>query len=85
MGKPEGKGPFGRPKRKWEDNIEIYLQKNWMGGRRLDWSGSGQGQAADCCEHDNEPSSFTKLRELLYWLIKRTRSFIFSTLTRTLT
>jgi len=24
--KPKGKEPLGRPRRKWEDNIEIYLQ-----------------------------------------------------------
>jgi hypothetical protein len=23
VGKPEGKGPIGRPRRKWEDNIKI--------------------------------------------------------------
>jgi hypothetical protein len=25
VGKPEGKRPRGRPRRRWEDNIEIYL------------------------------------------------------------
>ena len=23
MGKPEGKGPLGRPRRRWEDNIKM--------------------------------------------------------------
>jgi hypothetical protein len=27
MGKPEGKRPLGRPKRRWEDNIKIDLQE----------------------------------------------------------
>jgi len=27
VGKPEGKGPLGRPRRRWEDNIKIDLQK----------------------------------------------------------
>ena len=27
MGKPEGKRPFGRPRRRWEDNIKMDLQK----------------------------------------------------------
>jgi hypothetical protein len=27
IGKPEGKRPFGRPTRGWEDNIKIYLGK----------------------------------------------------------
>jgi hypothetical protein len=25
--KPEGKRPFGRPRRKWEDNIKMDLQE----------------------------------------------------------
>jgi hypothetical protein len=31
----------------------------------LDSSGSGQGPAAHCCEHGNEPSSFIKGGEFL--------------------
>jgi len=27
VGKPEGKRPLGRPKRRWEDNIKMDLQK----------------------------------------------------------
>ena len=27
VGKPEGKRPLGRPRRRWEDNIKIYLQE----------------------------------------------------------
>ena len=26
MGKPEGKRPLGRPRRRWEDNIKMGLQ-----------------------------------------------------------
>ena len=35
MGKPEGKRPLGRPKRKWEDNIKINLPQ--VGCRVMDW------------------------------------------------
>ena len=37
VGKPEGKNPLGRPRRRWEDNIKMDLQEvgrgcgNWMG------------------------------------------------------
>jgi len=34
-GKPEGKGPFGRPRRRWEDNIKMELQEVGCGG--MDW------------------------------------------------
>jgi len=35
MGKPEGKRPLGRPKRRWEDYIKIDLQEVGCGG--MDW------------------------------------------------
>jgi len=27
VGKPEGKRPLGRPGRRWEDNINMYIQE----------------------------------------------------------
>ena len=36
MGKPEGKIPLGRPRRRWEDNIKMDLQEV---GLEL-WTGS---------------------------------------------
>jgi len=30
MEKPEGKSPLERPKRRWEDNIKMDLQKGGM-------------------------------------------------------
>jgi hypothetical protein len=35
VGKPEGKRPLGRPRRRWEDNIKMDLQED--GGSRGDW------------------------------------------------
>jgi len=35
VGKPEGKMPLGRPRRRWEDNIKMDLQE--VGGGRGDW------------------------------------------------
>jgi hypothetical protein len=35
VGKPEGKRPLGRPRRKWEDNIKMYLREIGWGG--MDW------------------------------------------------
>ena len=31
MGKPEGKRPLGRPRRRWEDNIKMDLQEMGCG------------------------------------------------------
>ena len=35
VGKPRGKKPFGRPRRRWEDNIKMDLQEVGCGG--MDW------------------------------------------------
>jgi hypothetical protein len=35
VGKPEGKRPLGRSRRRWEDNIKIYLQE--VGCDSMDW------------------------------------------------
>ena len=34
VGKPEGKRPLGRPRRRWENNIEVDLQEVGWG---MDW------------------------------------------------
>jgi hypothetical protein len=34
VGKPEGREPFGRPRRRWEDNIKMDLQDV---GWDMDW------------------------------------------------
>jgi hypothetical protein len=36
VGKPEGKRPLGRPRRKWEDNIRMDLREIEWGGYGLD-------------------------------------------------
>jgi hypothetical protein len=41
VGKPEGKRPLGRPRRRWEDNIKMNLQEVWRGSWQLDGVGSG--------------------------------------------
>jgi len=40
VGKPEGKRPLGRPRRRWEDNIKMDLQEVGLG--RGDWIESAQ-------------------------------------------
>jgi hypothetical protein len=36
VGKPEGRRPLGRPRRRWEDNVKMDLQEVGCGV----WSGS---------------------------------------------
>jgi hypothetical protein len=40
VGKPEGKKPLGRPRRRWEDNIKMDLQE--VGSGCEDWIGLTQ-------------------------------------------
>jgi hypothetical protein len=35
VGKPEGKRPLGRPRRRWEDEIRMNLREIGLGG--VDW------------------------------------------------
>ena len=35
VGKPEGKRPLGRPRRRWEDNIKMDIQE--LGRGCVDW------------------------------------------------
>jgi len=32
VGRPEGKRPLGKPRRRWEDNIKMNLQEVGCGG-----------------------------------------------------
>jgi hypothetical protein len=40
VGKPEGKRPLGRPRRRWVDNIKMGLLEIGWGG--VDWIGLAQ-------------------------------------------
>jgi hypothetical protein len=35
VGKPEGRRPFGRPRRRWEDGVRMDLREIGLGG--VDW------------------------------------------------
>jgi hypothetical protein len=57
VGKPEGKRPLGRLRRRWEGGIRMDLMEIGLGvGGGLDSTGSGQGSVAGCCECGDEPS-----------------------------
>jgi hypothetical protein len=46
VGKPEGKRPPGRPRRRWENGIRLYLAEFGLGGGvwiGLDWIRTGTG------------------------------------------
>jgi len=68
VGKPEGKRPLERPRRRWEDNIKMDLQEVGFGG--MDWIelAQRQGQEAGTCECGNEHSGSVKCGEFLDYL-----------------
>ena len=65
VGKPEGKRPNGRPRRRREDTIKVDLQEVGYGGYGLDRCSSGYGQVAGTCECGNELSGSIKCGEFL--------------------
>jgi hypothetical protein len=60
VGKPKGKRPLGRPRRRWEHNIKMDIQE--VGCEVMDWIGLVQDRDrwADPCECGNEPSGVIK-------------------------
>jgi len=69
VGKPEGKTPLGRPRRRLEDNIKMDIQE--VGGGRGDWMelaqvtgtcGYGEGLSGSI----NAGNFFTSCK--VYWL-----------------
>jgi hypothetical protein len=63
-GRPEGRKPLGRPKRRLEDNIKIYLENvGW--GHRLDRTDSGWGRVTCAFVYNKEFSDSIKCGEFL--------------------
>ena len=64
-GKPKGKRPLGRPRRRWEDNMKMNLQEVRCGG--MDWIELAQDR--DRCRNTYEcgiePSGSIKCGEIL--------------------
>jgi hypothetical protein len=54
VGKPEGKRPLGRPRRKWVNNIKMDLRE--IGWGDMAWIDLVEG----LCEHGNEHSGSIK-------------------------
>ena len=46
IGKPEGKRPLRRPRRRWEDNIKMVFRK-WEGVMGIGWSWLGIGTGGE--------------------------------------
>ena len=65
VGKPEGKRPLGRPRRRRVDNIRMDLQE--VGCRYMDWIGLAQDRDRwrTLVECGNEPSGSVKCGEFL--------------------
>jgi hypothetical protein len=65
VGRPEGRRPLGRPRRRWEDNIKMDLQEVGLGV--MDWIDMTQdrGMWRGCFESGNEPSCSLKCGKFL--------------------
>jgi hypothetical protein len=65
VGKPEGRRPLGRPRRRWVDNIKTDFQEVECG--YMDWIGLAQDRDRwqNLCECGNEPWGSVKCGEFL--------------------
>ena len=64
VGKPEGKRPLGRPRRRWVDNIRMDFQE--VGCGYVDWIGLAQDRDRwRTLVSANEPSGSIKCGEFL--------------------
>jgi len=68
VGKPEGKRPLGKPRRKWEDNIEMDLEE--VGCGCMDWIelAEDRDRWRALLSASNEPSGSIKCGQFLDWL-----------------
>jgi hypothetical protein len=79
VGKPEGRRPLGRPRRRWEDGVRMDFRETGLGG--VDWIRLSQdrdriglewlriGSKAGCCEQGNETCGSIKRAKFLDQLI----------------
>jgi hypothetical protein len=64
VGKPEGKRPLGRPRRRRVGNIKIDLRET--GWKSMDWIELAHYRPVKgSCEHGNKPSGSVKCCEVL--------------------
>jgi hypothetical protein len=59
VGKPKGKRPHERPKRRWEDEIRMDLRETGRGGCGVDSPGSGYELVVGSREHSEPLGSGT--------------------------
>jgi hypothetical protein len=63
VGIPETKGPHGRLRYRWENNLKMCLKE--LGWSRLHSSNSGQEQVTRSFEHGNESTGAIKCSKFL--------------------
>ena len=60
VGKPDGKRPVGRPRRRWRDNVEMDLMEISRDGKEyIDLAQDRQMEGLCCCSH--EPPGLRRL------------------------
>jgi hypothetical protein len=62
VGKPEGKRPLGRPRRRWGNNIKMGRRETGYGNMNWIEMNQDRDQRPGSCEHDNEHSIRKVLR-----------------------
>jgi hypothetical protein len=76
VGKPEGKSPIGRQRRRWTEPLRWTFRERMEWGK-LDWSGSGLGKMESSCELGNERFEvFTAvtMKNCVFWVVTPCRA-----------
>jgi hypothetical protein len=64
VGKPEGKRPLGRPRRRWEDNIKMHLLEVLCGG--VEWIELAEWGKLTERDHLGDPGVYGRI--ILRWI-----------------
>jgi hypothetical protein len=63
VGRPEGRRPLGRPRRRWEDKIKMDIRERGVMGR-TGFSWLRIGSSDGLCEHGDEPSGSIRRQDI---------------------
>jgi hypothetical protein len=65
VGRPEGKRPLERPRRRWEGNIKMDLREIGIDGANWIQLAQDRGQWRFFCEHGNKSSGSIRKQDIL--------------------
>ena len=65
MGGHDGKGPLGRPRCRWQNNIKVNLTEIGWEGVQVTGVAEGRGKGREFCDRDDELSGYIQCRKFI--------------------